>query len=145
MIFVVGGAYQGKEAFARKLAGERFGETPFGVVDCGQERTVFSGMGEPPAGSPVSCGVLLNFHEFVRGYLKTHPGAAEEEICRQVALAAEQNPQAVITMDEVGCGVVPMSREERQYRDAAGRAGQELARRAEQVWRVIAGIAVRIK
>ena len=52
---------------------------------------------------------------------------------------------AVITMDEVGCGVVPMSREERQYRDAAGRAGQELAGRAEQVWRVIAGIAVRIK
>ena len=140
MIFVVGGAYQGKETFARKLAGERFGETPFGVVDCGQERT-----GEPPAGSPVSCGVLLNFHEFVRGYLKTHPGAAEEEICRQAALAAEQNPQAVITMDEVGCGVVPMSREERQYRDAAGRAGQELAGRAEQVWRVIAGIAVRIK
>lgn len=145
MIFVVGGAYQGKETFARKLAGERFGETPFGVVDCGQERMVFSGMGEPPAGSPVSCGVLLNFHEFVRGYLKTHPGAAEEEICRQAALAAEQNSQAVITMDEVGCGVVPMSWEERQYRDAAGRAGQELAGRAEQVWRVIAGIAVRIK
>ncbi len=145
MIFVVGGAYQGKEAFARKLAGERFGETPFGVVDCGQERMVFSGMGEHLAGTPVSCGVLLNFHEFVRGYLKTHPGAAEEEICRQAALAAEQNPQAVITMDEVGCGVVPMSREERQYRDAAGRAGQELAGRAEQVWRVIAGIAVRIK
>ena len=59
MIFVVGGAYQGKETFARKLAGERFGERPFGVVDCGQERIGFSRMEEHPAGLPGWENLLL--------------------------------------------------------------------------------------
>ena len=48
-------------------------------------------------------------------------------------------------MDEVGCGVVPVDKEERQYREAVGAAGQELAARAEKVYRVTAGIPVRIK
>lgn len=43
MIFVVGGAYQGKETFARKLAGERFGETPFGWWTAGRKGRFFPG------------------------------------------------------------------------------------------------------
>ena len=48
-------------------------------------------------------------------------------------------------MDEVGCGIVPVERLERDYREAVGRAGQLLAQNASQVFRVICGIPVRIK
>ena len=48
-------------------------------------------------------------------------------------------------MDEVGCGIVPLSREDRDYREAVGRAGQKLAEAAREVWRIQCGIPVRIK
>lgn len=51
----------------------------------------------------------------------------------------------VIVMDEVGAGVVPVERSDREYREAVGRAGQLLAKEAEEVYRVMCGIGVRIK
>ena len=57
----------------------------------------------------------------------------------------EETPDVVIVMDEVGAGVVPVERSDREYREAVGRAGQILAREAEEVYRVICGIGVRIK
>ena len=56
-----------------------------------------------------------------------------------------ENPPEVITLDEAGCGIVPIEREKRIYREAVGRVGQLLAARAEKVYRVQCGIAVRIK
>ena len=61
------------------------------------------------------------------------------------AALLEANPDVILICDEVGCGVVPVDKEERQYREAVGAAGQELAARAEKVYRVTAGIPVRIK
>lgn len=57
----------------------------------------------------------------------------------------EKNPHTVIVMDEVGAGVVPVERSDREYREAIGLAGQLLAREAEEVYRVICGIGMRIK
>ena len=48
-------------------------------------------------------------------------------------------------MDEVGGGIVPVDPEDRIYRELVGRAGQRLAKEAEQVHRVLCGIGVRIK
>lgn len=47
--------------------------------------------------------------------------------------------------DEVGCGIVPMEKSERDYREAVGHAGQMLAAAAAEVYRVQCGIAARIK
>ena len=57
----------------------------------------------------------------------------------------ESHPDAVVLMDEIGNGIVPVDREEREYREAVGAAGQELAALAGEVYRVTAGIPVRIK
>ena len=54
-------------------------------------------------------------------------------------------PPAVITLDEVGCGIVPLEKTERDYREAVGHAGQMLAAAAAEVYRMQCGIAVRIK
>lgn len=51
----------------------------------------------------------------------------------------------VVISDEIGCGVVPVDRFEREWREAAGRALCELAKKAEAVYRVHAGIPMRIK
>ncbi len=57
----------------------------------------------------------------------------------------EKNPRTIIVMDEVGAGVVPVEWSDREYREAVGLAGQLLAREAEEVYRVVCGIGVRIK
>lgn len=46
---------------------------------------------------------------------------------------------------EVGCGVVPLSSEERRYREAVGRLCVLLAQRAESVVRVVAGLPMALK
>lgn len=52
--------------------------------------------------------------------------------------------QAVIC-DEIGCGVVPMERSERDRREAVGRLCCALAQEADQVYRVFCGMAQQIK
>lgn len=51
---------------------------------------------------------------------------------------------AVIS-DEVGCGIVPMDRDERAFREANGRVNCLLAEEADEVYRVVAGIFQKIK
>lgn len=57
----------------------------------------------------------------------------------------ESHPDAVVLMDEIGNGIVPVDREERAWREAAGRAGCRLAKEAGEVYRVMAGIGIRLK
>ncbi len=115
MILIVGGSHQGKEAFARKQAAEK-------QADGGNEPEL-----------------ILNIHEMVRQACLSgqDAGALVERII-------EARPEYV-TMDEVGCGVVPLERKDRDWREAAGRAGQRLAEAADQVYRVCCGIPVQIK
>lgn len=51
----------------------------------------------------------------------------------------------VLIYPEVGSGVVPLDPEERAWREAVGRAGCRIAAEADEVYRVVAGIAQRIK
>lgn len=88
------------------------------------------------------CGggtVLSDFQDRVRAVLEA--GEDIERFTRQILA----NPPAVITLDEVGCGIVPMEKSERDYREAVGHAGQLLAAAAAEVYRVQCGIAARIK
>ena len=63
------------------------------------------------------------------------------EICQFV----DQHPNCVMISDEVGNGIVPVDAFEREYRERTGRILVELARRADEVERVICGIGQRIK
>ncbi|SFG74299.1 bifunctional adenosylcobinamide kinase/adenosylcobinamide-phosphate guanylyltransferase [Oribacterium sp. WCC10] len=53
--------------------------------------------------------------------------------------------ETVIIMNEVGSGVVPMDKGEREWREAVGRVSCIFARRADRVYRLIAGIPQRLK
>lgn len=51
----------------------------------------------------------------------------------------------VVVCDEVGCGIIPASKQERDYRENVGRIVCDLAKKADKVFRVDAGIETRIK
>ena len=59
------------------------------------------------------------------------------------AEALEQ--RAVVICNEIGCGVVPISREERTHREEVGHLCCQLALRAEAVYRVNCGLGMRLK
>ncbi len=69
--------------------------------------------------------------------------AALVEVARVAGTTAEAH--LVLVSNEVGCGLVPESPLGRFFRDVQGRINQEVARRAEQVFHIVAGIAVPIK
>ena len=88
------------------------------------------------------CGggtVLADFQDRIRAVLEA--GEDPEAFTRQILVT----PPAVITLDEVGCGIIPLEKTERDYREAVGHAGQMLAAAAAEVYRVQCGIAARIK
>lgn len=66
-------------------------------------------------------------------------GAFMEEV------ASDFDDSAVVICDEIGCGIVPLERTERLYRDVTGLVCCRLAERAESVIRVYLGICQRIK
>ncbi len=57
----------------------------------------------------------------------------------------ESSGQFVIIMNEVGSGVVPMDKGEREWREAVGRVSCLFAKKADRVYRLIAGIPQKLK
>ena len=53
--------------------------------------------------------------------------------------------ELVIIMNEVGSGVVPMDKDERLWRESVGRVSCIFSKRADRVYRLIAGIPQRLK
>ena len=145
MIFITGGAWQGKTAFAETLAAD------FVTMESGERVSCDGSITEKKA-VPVACGrsdpfetaferpVISGFHYFVRRLLRE-----ERDVNEFIAAIGETNPNAVITADELGCGIVPADPEERAWREAAGRAAEILAADSDAVYRMICGIAVRLK
>lgn len=64
---------------------------------------------------------------------------------RLVGLFSAVQGTVVLVSNEVGQGIVPDNALARQFRDEAGWLNQDLARAANEVWFVTAGIAQRLK
>ena len=58
---------------------------------------------------------------------------------------AKKHPDTIYICDEVGCGVVPVDRSERAWREAVGRCCVALAAEAERVERVFCGLPMVLK
>ena len=63
----------------------------------------------------------------------------------EVAVWLSAHPDGVLICDEVGCGVTPLDREDRAWREKVGRICCTLAQKAEAVYRVYCGLEVRLK
>ena len=117
MILVIGGMGQGK--LAAVLRNTEYTE---------KDVTCTPGVGKP---------VLNDLQEAVRSALAE--GKTQEQILAELA------GHAVIISDEVGCGVVPVDRFEREWRETVGRICCLLAKNAEQVVRVFCGVPMVLK
>lgn len=82
--------------------------------------------------------------------LQAEPGSwAEQKLQSAPEFLAQRflfaDPSRVIVTDEIGGGIVPISGEERNWREETGRTCCCMAALSEQVWRVVCGIGTRIK
>ena len=120
MRLITGGIFQGKVKYAQ----ETYGIPSSGTVDAAQASEE----------ELEQAALVYHLQEYIRSH---HQG----ETCELPAFRED----AVIICDEVGCGVVPLSREERDFREASGRICCMLAEKAESVEVIRCGIARRIK
>ena len=84
--------------------------------------------------------IVNHFHQWVKQRI-LDAGCPEEEILSFL----DDYKNCIIICDEIGNGIVPLDKFEREYRERVGRILIELAKRAEEVERVLCGIGQKIK
>ena len=106
MEMIIGGAYQGKTAYAR----QRYPELEWVDGASVSETELMSAQG------------VLNFQDYIRRELKE-----DREVSNLAERLINGNPGLVIVSQEVGYGVVPVDAFDRKYREAVGRVCTKLA------------------
>ncbi|MCI9083780.1 MAG: hypothetical protein HFI70_16285 [Lachnospiraceae bacterium] len=138
MILVTGGAFQGKRRFAETFVcqekkGQNLPETAVKdilIID-----------GETKDWQKLcQADIIVGIHRWIGNLL----GEGKDPYAMTQKLLGV-NPKVVITLDQVGCGVVPVKASDRQYRETVGRIGCMLAEQAKQVYLLNCGIAKKIK
>ncbi|HIZ43678.1 MAG TPA: bifunctional adenosylcobinamide kinase/adenosylcobinamide-phosphate guanylyltransferase [Firmicutes bacterium] len=106
---------------------------------------VCQGKTEAAEALAAACGgtVVDDIHLRIREDLEKGLSRKETEERILELLSAESEPVAVAA--EIGCGIVPADAFEREYRETAGRILCTIAGKASAVYRVMAGISVKIK
>lgn len=118
MILLIGGKGQGKLAYALQKTGAAPQDVATAPMDAGSKP------------------ILTGLETWLKG--ESDPMPALQALLKR-------NPEVVILCDEVGCGVVPIAREERAWREAVGRLCCALAQRADAVERIFCGIPMTLK
>ena len=125
MHLILGGRYQGKRAYAESLY---------------PNIQIVYNLAEETPRNIIVPGLIINLHLGVRQLLSENVQPCEFFMSRLETLR-----ECVIVGDEISGGVVPVDEFERLWRDETGRVYQLLAREAEIVDRVFAGLALRLK
>ena len=116
---IIGGAHQGKLAYATR----RYGVSPGDFYHCRDDR--------PP---DLNARFLCGLENYVRYCLR-------HDIPMQTSFPAD----TVLLCQDLFCGVVPVDPELRRWRDATGHYLASLSSKAAQVTRVFCGLPQRIK
>ena len=96
------------------------------------------------AGASSNCGRILNgLHLIIKQMLAG--GIKADEVERRIMPLAKNSQDTAIICNEIGCGIVPLDKEERLYRELTGRILVKLASKADKVVRITCGIPQRIK
>jgi Adenosyl cobinamide kinase/adenosyl cobinamide phosphate guanylyltransferase len=134
MILIVGGVFQGKKEYAKNLALEK------GFND---SVNIWS-------------GINLLVMEYLKNGLiseskeknavnNNNDISMMETVKKIINKEMNKSKNCIIIADEVGMGIVPMAKLEMDYREVLGRILCDLAKQADEVYRVVCGIGQRIK
>jgi adenosylcobinamide kinase/adenosylcobinamide-phosphate guanylyltransferase len=133
MRLVVGGAYQGKLAFAQSLAG-------------GPAEYLEGADGERDPFEAAFCrDIVYNLHVYIRRICKGEADGAKKEVQAFIHRILHQNSEAIVVCNLLGCGIVPTEAGDRLWRELTGEACQSLAACSAEVYRVICGIPQKLK
>lgn len=126
MEMVIGGAFQGKTDFVCSHFGIDKSELTDGSV-CGFEEALRGRF-------------ITSYHKLIARLIEQDidPIGFTERLCAE-------NRDAVIILDEIGCGIIPIERSERKRREDTGRCGCIIAEASDEVIRVACGIPMHIK
>jgi adenosylcobinamide kinase/adenosylcobinamide-phosphate guanylyltransferase len=72
-------------------------------------------------------------------------GDIMERVDELARLSSEQGSAVIAVSNEVGCGIMPVNAMARRFGDLSGFMNQRMARAATRVYRLTAGLAVRLK
>lgn len=126
MIMITGGAFSGKKDYAK----ERFGFS---------DEEILNG-GSCPFDDVFSAKCIADFQFIVKRLLeeKSDSLTFTERLCKE-------NPNAVVIINEIGAGIIPLEKSDRIWREETGRAGCLIARNSSEVIRLACGIPTIIK
>lgn len=148
MIFITGGAYQGKTEYAI----ENFNLAENEILDlAGYDNKMSLEFYFMMNMEGIKC--VKNLHQMIRVAVEpsnlSAQGLTKEEMLEEIEVSIEdlsdKTPDMIFIMDEVGGGIVPIDKAERDYREAVGVVGCRLAKKAECVYQVVCGIGRVIK
>ena len=114
MTFIIGGAYQGKLDYAK----EHFGLTEADIFECTDDGAL-----------DLSKKCIHHFEQYTRYCF--HNGMTE---------LPDFPEDAIVIMDDIFCGVVPIDQDIRLWREHAGRMGAAVTRKADRVIRIFCGL-----
>ena len=98
--------------------------------------------------------IIYNLQDVIRDILDKEYDAGNDEnsyekkyqkIYQKMQKYVKNHPKCIIICNEVGAGLVPMGKIEREYRDIVGKICCNLAKEARSVHRVVCGIGMVIK
>ena len=126
MILIFGGYYQGKLAYAL----EKSSMTESDVYGCSEHDAI------TPSGQKIIYELDKWLLALVKEGLDT-----DKEVEKLIA----KNSDAIVICNDISCGIVPIDRELRKWRESVGKALTRLARESGEVIRVFCGIPTILK
>lgn len=126
MIFVFGGSFQGKTDFVKKtfsLSDEDIFVPEDGMTDFDTDRKA-----------------IIHIERFILSRIE-----ASLPVFDWFDEHMEMFRDRIVVCDDISCGVVPIEKTLRLYRDNVGKQMQIFSRESESVYRVYAGIGEKLK
>ena len=136
MILVIGGAYNGKTDFIKNK---------FGLSN--EDFTAFDEVTNENIQEIKAVKELNKYiYNYLEALIKENENCCDEELFRKnIVELLNKNDDIIIELREVGAGIVPIDKVQRIYREMLGRISCEIAQKADEVYRIVCGIAIKLK
>ena len=125
MVLIFGGSYQGKLDFAK----ENFGVSDEDIFVCTQENEI-----------DWSKKVIYNADQAFLRHVRD--GKESRDV---LAEHLDELKESIIIVNDISQCIVPMEREQRDWREMTGRAMLYISKQADEVYRVFCGLGSKIK
>lgn len=128
MILIIGGAYQGKLAYAQ------------GRFPVAEDEIYYCGDSAIAADMPENKKLVYEIDKWILALVR-----ADIDVEPMIRRFIAANPEAVVIANDISSGVVPADPVLRRWREATGRSLAALSESAEEVQRLFCGIPTRLK